>query len=69
MSKTLRQAWRDEFCQEGCCILCGNTGEVQTTARIPGGYAYGVKMPCICPNGRALKMERDIAVTAGGEPK
>lgn len=55
MSKTIRQLWRDEFCQDGFCILCGNTGEVSATYRLPGGYTYGKKVPCICPNGRARK--------------
>jgi hypothetical protein len=31
MSKTIRQLWRDEFCRDGMCILCCNTGEVQTS--------------------------------------
>lgn len=55
MSKTIRQLWRDEFCRDGMCVLCCNTGEIQTARRMPGGYTYGVKAPCICPNGRALK--------------
>ncbi len=55
MSKTIRQLWRDEFCRDGMCVLCCDTGEVQTSKRMPGGYTFGVKQPCICPNGRALK--------------
>ena len=55
MSKTIRQLWHDEFYRDDMCILCCNTGEVQASRRMPGGYTFGVRVPCICPNGRALK--------------
>ena len=39
------------------CGLCGNTGYVDTTgkARSPMGMPCGLRRPCICPNGRAIK--------------
>ena len=62
MSKTIRQLWRDEFCQGGRCILCNNTGWVTVRKKTEGGLEFGTREPCICPNGRALKMGFDRAL-------
>lgn len=47
-----------EFVSEsrGLCGLCGNSGIVDTIARVksPTGVACGVARYCICPNGRSL---------------
>jgi hypothetical protein len=37
------------------CGLCGNTGIVETFAKTLYGAPCGVRKPCICPNGRAVK--------------
>jgi hypothetical protein len=43
------------------CGLCGNHGIVCTFGhvRTPAGVECGVQRFCICPNGRALKRQRD----------
>ena len=48
-----RELWL-EFLVDGRCGLCGNLGVIDTTATIEGGG----KFYCICPNGRAAKLDR-----------
>lgn len=54
MSKTTRQLWREEFSYTGFCILCGNTGMIDTRGQVrtPAGEECGGVAYCICPNGR-----------------
>ncbi len=43
------------------CGLCGNHGFIDTTlyVKTPAGYSCGIKAPCICPNGRSIKHQRE----------
>lgn len=43
------------------CGLCGNTGIIDTTqsAITPNGTSVGKKFYCLCPNGRALKANKN----------
>lgn len=45
-----------EYVNNGLCGLCGNSGTLNTHGvKSAAGFPCGVKLPCICPNGRALK--------------
>ena len=45
-----------EFVNRNHCGLCGNTGYVDTRGVCtPAGLEVGVRRPCICPNGRAIR--------------
>jgi len=45
-----------EFVNRDHCGLCGNSGWIDTRGvRTAAGYEVGVRRPCICPNGRAIK--------------
>jgi hypothetical protein len=60
MSMTLLEALElpDEFMsKDHLCGLCGQSGIIDTVGRMfsPAGVACGVKVPCICANGRAIK--------------
>lgn len=49
--------WREYLHpQLNVCMLCGNTGVIDTTqsAISPRGVACGGRVACICPNGQAL---------------
>jgi hypothetical protein len=48
------------------CGLCGNFGMVDTVGKLfsPAGVACGVRVPCLCPNGRSIKKQLDA-----GKPK
>lgn len=40
----------------GLCVLCGNTGIIDTTGtKSPAGVECGRKSWCICPNGEILR--------------
>lgn len=45
------------------CGLCGNSGIIDTVGKIQTAAVYecGIRAPCLCPNGRAIKrhQERD----------
>jgi hypothetical protein len=43
------------------CTLCGNTGEIDTTATAisPAGVPAGRVNYCICPNGQTLRVIRE----------
>lgn len=53
--------WWDEFRHgEGIdsnCILCGNSGRIDTRGKVHNGHGLecGGTALCICPNGRAIK--------------
>ena len=61
------ELWR-EFVYPGTllCGLCGNRGILDTRGRVSsyGGVPCGVRVPCICPNGRAIKKAEDKAAKA-----
>lgn len=65
----LRQFWNDHYVNHGttCCVLCGNTGIVDTrnSACTPTGKPSGGRRYCICPNGRAF---REQGHPLGDEP-
>ena len=52
--------WEEFQSSKDLCGLCGQTGVVNTLARMwsPGGVACGVLTYCICPNGRTKKEGR-----------
>lgn len=57
----LRRFWMENYTNETTlCVLCGNTGFVDTTltAISPAGIRSGGRHPCICPNGRAIRASR-----------
>ena len=56
-----------EFIEKGLCGLCGNSGFLDTTksAVSPTGVECGVRRPCICPNGRAIKAHLDAETCYG----
>lgn len=39
------------------CGLCGNSGMIDTVGKIftAAGVECGIKVPCVCPNGRSIK--------------
>lgn len=45
----------------GVCGLCGNSGWIDTRNHVvsPRGTPCGVRRPCLCPNGRSIKVEID----------
>jgi hypothetical protein len=61
-------ALQDEFVHPTLhlCGLCGNSGMIDTRGRAISGAGVdaGIRAPCICANGRALKHARDA-----GKPK
>ena len=62
--KQLADFWLKEFSRKNHCCLCGNYGIIDTRGKVftPAGYDCGDKVFCICPNGRALKLNyKDIS--------
>lgn len=53
----LSDLWLARYVRKGLCGLCGNTGKIDTraTAVSPAGVHCGDVLPCICPNGLAMK--------------
>lgn len=55
----LTEYWLDHYVSgpSGLCVLCGNSGKVDTraTAISPAGVPAGRITFCICPNGRAMR--------------
>jgi hypothetical protein len=41
------------------CGLCGNHGQVNVTVTTPAGAVCRTQKPCICPNGRSIKLQLD----------
>jgi hypothetical protein len=58
-NKTVSNYWMKHYVgSSSLCTLCGNTGHVDTTATaIPpnGGDSVGLRQPCFCPNGQAIR--------------
>jgi len=59
--RIIAEFWADHYEIEvsgvgGYCVLCGNTGIINTTksAHTPRGLYIGQRVYCFCPNGRAL---------------
>lgn len=48
-----------EFIRKNMCMLCGQTGIIDTRGRMftPAGVECGGIAFCICPNGRAIKKQ------------
>lgn len=64
MSVTILEAidMSDEFMsKDHLCGLCGQNGIIDTVGKMfsPAGVECGVKVPCICANGRAIKRGMD----------
>lgn len=58
----------DEFMHElGHCGLCGNSGMVNTVGQVKtaASWEVGIKAPCLCPNGRAIKRRLDREAQKG----
>ena len=55
----LADFWQSNYYHptEGVCILCGNSGYIDTTksAVTPTGKRCGQVAFCLCPNGRACR--------------
>ena len=56
----VKRYWREYYLchQTGLCVLCGNTGILDTTksAKSPRGEeSPGRKNYCICPNGQDMR--------------
>jgi hypothetical protein len=49
--------WVEEFTPKGHCMICGNTGVIDTIGKVftPAGFECGGRALCICPNGRIMK--------------
>jgi hypothetical protein len=47
------------------CGLCGNHGIIDTVGKVvsPAGVECGIKVPCVCANGRAIKRGQTRALT------
>ncbi len=59
-SEHLYFALWQEFAVEGHCAICGNSGLINSVAHTSAGKRLELKdAPCICPNGRQLKAQRD----------
>jgi hypothetical protein len=56
----LRAYWTEHYSDKGMCVLCGNSGMVDTrpTAISPIGVRVGKKTYCICPNGRSIQKSK-----------
>lgn len=54
---------------ESCCGLCGNSGVIDTRGKVtdPRGNDCGVRIHCICPNGRAIKQFSGGALPPEGD--
>lgn len=69
MSMTLPEAFSlsDEFSHptHHLCGLCGNHGIIDTVGKIrsPAGVECGIKVPCLCANGRAIKRAQSKPLT------
>lgn len=57
--KKIVDYWAKYYISEtlGLCMLCGNTGYIDTTntAISPAGIKVGRKCYCICPNGQSYR--------------
>jgi hypothetical protein len=55
--RQLADFWIENYLHpvHGLCVLCGNTGVVDTTttATSSSGVRVGGRYRCVCPNGRA----------------
>lgn len=51
------------------CGLCGNSGVVDTVGKVatPNGVPCGVRVFCICPNGRVQKSHTEAPPHTAGE--
>jgi hypothetical protein len=68
MSMTILEAFAlpDEFMHPaGHCGLCGNSGTVNTVGQVrtAAGVEVGIKVPCLCANGRAIKKAQSKPLT------
>jgi hypothetical protein len=60
-----------EYAKNGHCGLCGNSGLISVSGlTTPAGTLVVAleRVPCICPNGRAIKYARDKAAPPQLEP-
>lgn len=57
VNETLARVWEQEYIRNGLCMLCGNSGKIDTIGRVrgPRHQNCGGKAHCICPNGRRRK--------------
>ena len=56
VNEILSELWLDEFCRNGLCMLCGNSGIITNLKQTgPVGQKCGGIAHCICPNGRRRK--------------
>lgn len=60
-NQVLLEVWVSEFSDHGLCGLCGNSGLIENEGKVftPAGIPCGLDAFCICPNGRARKVEAD----------
>lgn len=70
MSMTILEAFAlpDEFMHPaGHCGLCGNAGVIDTVGKVrtAAGVEVGIKVPCLCANGRAIKRHQDREAQKG----
>ena len=71
MSMTILEAFAlpDEFSHptRHLCGLCGNHGMIDTVGKVvsPAGVECGIKVPCVCANGRAIKRGIDREAQKG----
>ncbi len=48
--------WHHNYSKNGICVLCGNSGEIDTTGvKTNADFEVGKVSFCICPNGRKIK--------------
>lgn len=57
LERLLENLWLEEFSPYGLCMLCGNSGWIDTRETVTGpvGQRCGGVAFCLCPNGRARK--------------
>lgn len=53
--KLLSEIWKEEYQTLGFCIICDNSGIIDTRDKVFAGYSIGRISFCICPNGRIMK--------------
>jgi len=48
--------WAEHYLTQHC-VLCGNTGFIDTRGRAvtPAGLDVGARVHCICPNGQCIR--------------